>query len=247
MDYSSLAKFEYHPLLPISTAGNPAFRILELQPRSVPPGPDDGPVARRLLDASLRECEPYKTLSYCWGDASVRVPLSLDGMWFEVTTNLYAALRWLRKCTQTRRIWIDAICMNQDDTNERNEQIHHMRRIYSETMDCFVWLGEFNDSTVKLAFKGYSWLKEIREQDISHPEYKDLSIPESSEVMSSITLVSPDALGALKAIVNSPWFRRVWVIQEITSPKTVSLILGYAVLDWDFTTTLLTYGGYFRP
>ncbi|KAH9213732.1 heterokaryon incompatibility protein-domain-containing protein [Leptodontidium sp. 2 PMI_412] len=218
MDYSSLAKFEYHPLLPISTAGNPGFRILELQPRSAPPGPDDGPVARRLLDASLGECHE----------------------------NLYAALRWLRKYTQTRRIWIDAICMNQDDTNERNEQIHHMRRIYSETMDCFVWLGEFNDSTVKLALKGYSWLKEIREQDISHPEYKDLSIPESSEVMSSITLVSPDALGALKAIVDSPWFRRVWVTQEITSSKTVSLILGYAVLDWDFTTTLLTYGGYFR-
>jgi Heterokaryon incompatibility protein (HET) len=54
----------------------------------------------------------------------------LNGLRFGVTENPHTALRWLRKETDKWRVWIDAICVNQEDIDERNQQVLLMRRIY---------------------------------------------------------------------------------------------------------------------
>jgi len=59
----------------------------------------------------------------------------------QITTNLDSALRHLRKPHNAIRLWIDAICINQADTNERSEQVRQMRDIYMYASKVIIWLG----------------------------------------------------------------------------------------------------------
>jgi hypothetical protein len=69
--------------------------------------------------ASLDLSPTYETLSYVWGDQKITQPIALEGYEFEVTINLHEALRRLRATAKTRIIWIDALCINQKDDDER--------------------------------------------------------------------------------------------------------------------------------
>jgi galactokinase len=99
---------------------------------------------------SLRPVK-YQALSYTWSDSAVKVKISLNGKRFMVTQNLESALRNLR-CPGLREIrsqlptWIDAICTNQNDTDERDEQVRRMKSIYKEAQRVVVYLGAYNES-----------------------------------------------------------------------------------------------------
>lgn len=90
------------------------------------------------MDRPLR----YHCLSYVWGDASDRVPISLNGQAFSITRNLWIALRRLRWYGQLDYLWVDAICINQDDMYEKSQQVRKMADIYSQTQEVIIWLGE---------------------------------------------------------------------------------------------------------
>lgn len=64
-----------------------------------------------------------------------------------VPRNVFFALQYLRHEGNTRTLWIDAICINQEDLDERSEQVVHMLQIYKNASRVIVWLGnEFEDS-----------------------------------------------------------------------------------------------------
>ena len=71
----------------------------------------------------------------------------LQGSRWLITTNLEAALRYLRDPEKEKAVWIDAICINQSDVEERNAQVHFMKKVYSKTMYVRVWLGEAADDS----------------------------------------------------------------------------------------------------
>ncbi|OZJ04814.1 hypothetical protein BZG36_02357 [Bifiguratus adelaidae] len=83
----------------------------------------------------------YEALSYVWGNPHDTVPIRLDGRIFQVTINLRKALRRLRR-SKTRTLWVDAICINQSDINERNQQVSIMHDIYESTVEVQIYLGE---------------------------------------------------------------------------------------------------------
>src|SRR5436853_6511842 len=83
-------------------------------------------ISCKLIYRSLDAMIPFEALSYTWGDASSRQLISLDGCEFSVAANLGIALRYLRYPEDTRYIWIDALCINQDDVSERNQQVTKM-------------------------------------------------------------------------------------------------------------------------
>lgn len=106
---------------------------------------------------SLNNSPGYHALSYTWGDPTVSVPIFVDDVEIQVTTNLEAALRHFRpKELPTQypelRWWIDAICINQSDPVERSHQVQLMRDIYSHASIVIVWLGEERDDS-KLALE----------------------------------------------------------------------------------------------
>ncbi|KUI68532.1 Heterokaryon incompatibility protein 6, OR allele [Cytospora mali] len=128
---------EYQPL---NTYLN-EIRLLSLQPsKNI-----DGPIACSLSTISLDDKPLFEALSYVWGGATATADIFVDGVAFSATTNLHDALKHIRPRTGDPRImWIDAICINQNDDSERNHQVPLMQRIYSGAAAAVVWLGPSN-------------------------------------------------------------------------------------------------------
>jgi hypothetical protein len=101
---------------------------------------DEGIVACTLDHAFLHDQPEYDALSYCWGDATITAPVKVNGCIVKVTTNLEAGLRQLRH-KGVKAVWVDALCINQQDPIERGLQVMRMGLIYSKAYQVIVWLG----------------------------------------------------------------------------------------------------------
>lgn len=89
----------------------------------------------------------YEALSYTWGSHVKSDLITLGGTAFPVTSNLFAALRALRNEHADSILWIDAVCINQDDIFERSQEVLRMLRIYQRAERVVVWLGETSDDS----------------------------------------------------------------------------------------------------
>lgn len=96
-----------------------------------------------LTNVPFEVAPPYVALSYTWGTPNDRRPIFLADQKFYVNYNLFQALRQLSSGAGRNyiRLWIDAICINQRDTSERNHQVSMMRHIYDRAASVKIWLG----------------------------------------------------------------------------------------------------------
>ena len=93
-----------------------------------------------LIIAHLDSLPPYEALSYCWGDSKDRFPITCNGVrGLAVTENLHSALKRLQLPNQPRLIWADAICINQEDIDERGSQVRLMKDIYRRAFSSHYW------------------------------------------------------------------------------------------------------------
>ncbi|PMD17924.1 hypothetical protein NA56DRAFT_578071, partial [Hyaloscypha hepaticicola] len=113
------------------------IRLLTLQP-----GLFNDPIHCQLEQVSLRAGHTYEALSYVWGDARDTAPMILDKTPYHITKNLECALRYMRYKESPRVLWADAICINQNDPDEKSKQVPMMGEIYSEATKVYAWLGE---------------------------------------------------------------------------------------------------------
>ncbi|KAI1329926.1 heterokaryon incompatibility protein-domain-containing protein [Xylariaceae sp. FL0255] len=90
---------------------------------------------------SLDENSSFEALSYVWGDASITKLIHVNGEQLSATANLDAALRASRLPCKPRTLWVEAICINQQDIAEKNVQVPRMDKIYSGASPVIVWLG----------------------------------------------------------------------------------------------------------
>jgi len=90
-------------------------------------------------------------LSYAWGDPAVTRPIVVHRYTLHVTENLEATLRCLKYRDRTRKLWADAICINQRDDIEKANQIRQMGDVFSKAATVLVWLGDASDDS-DLAF-----------------------------------------------------------------------------------------------
>jgi hypothetical protein len=145
----------YQPLHP-----DGGIRILILEPSL-----NDSQICCRLIPANLNDEPEYKALSYEWGSADHQKIITINGEEFSVRQNLWSALWHLRQdlgdhCVQHsfpsapwdprkgggERLWIDALCINQDDKIERGNQVSIMGSIYRNA-DVICWLGKGDGNT----------------------------------------------------------------------------------------------------
>ncbi|KAF8849376.1 hypothetical protein BDZ45DRAFT_559196, partial [Acephala macrosclerotiorum] len=103
------------------------------------------PLQCHLRIASLADMDtipPYAAISYTWGDDMSDRPIYVDGRRLSVKPNLKAALlEFRRQPPQPVLLWIDGICINQKDTDERDSQVQIMAKIYAKADYLVVWLG----------------------------------------------------------------------------------------------------------
>lgn len=107
------------------------------------PGPDNAKIELQLERVSLSEATVlgYEALIYIWGDMANRKEICVDGHYLSVGANLAAFLVSLRRPELTRLLWIDCICINQDDLQEKSQQIAMMNQIYSGADRVLIWRG----------------------------------------------------------------------------------------------------------
>ncbi|KAI0890563.1 heterokaryon incompatibility protein-domain-containing protein [Annulohypoxylon maeteangense] len=114
---------------------------------------DQQPVSCLLKPAELSEDIRYAALSYVWGDPKNTEDIIINGITFPATTNLASALWHFRKnkfpkhdgASDIKLLWVDAICINQDDIPERNHQLTLMGSIYRKATSVLSWLGPPKD------------------------------------------------------------------------------------------------------
>lgn len=96
---------------------------------------------------SLESPPEYEALSYVWGDPEKPKPvIHLNGITnFPITANLFRALRQLRYEDRPRRMWIDQLCINQTDHEERRSQVRQMSFIFERAQRVCLWLGDVDD------------------------------------------------------------------------------------------------------
>ena len=128
----------YHPL----DSTKREIRLVTLKA-----GAEPDQLACQLMSVSLNGSTSYYALSYVWGDPNDRESIFLNGHAFEVTHNLAIALRYLRNPRDDRVFWIDAICIDQRNLDERSAQVRIMKDIYQSAEKVVSWLGERDDSS----------------------------------------------------------------------------------------------------
>jgi hypothetical protein len=195
-----------HPLDPLSSQ----IRVFTLLPSSDPQAPLQGQL--RVEDLTPKPVG-YEALSYVWGSDERQHTLSLEGTRKTITDNLHDALRQLRDTSAPRDLWIDAICINQQDTTEKNHQVRQMHDIYFLASRVLIWLGKADADSDEF----FSCFSDFRREgypgmSICLHEYK-----------------------VWETFFSRPWWRRVWTLQEglIASVQSQSLVLcGNKRINW---------------
>ncbi|RYP69863.1 hypothetical protein DL769_005156 [Monosporascus sp. CRB-8-3] len=227
--------FPYRSLV----TGSSLMRVVSVEPGSI-----DEPVQCKLQYVNLDERPEYEALSYVWGDPNVTVPITLDGIRFPVTTNLHLALRYLRREDTRRTLWVDAICINQTDIAERNEQVMRMRDIYKYATKVVIWVGEdctnppFGGSMA--AEQIFTQLDRVarRERDDAEEEAVDpggwaFRVARRERDDAEEEAVDPvEWTFSILGFVCLPWFKRIWIIQESAVNLKAHIACGRASLPW---------------
>lgn len=195
----------------------------------------------------------YYAISYTWGDASDRTDIEVDGRTLSVPTNTAKAIHQMHrhildKCSEHGddagsqmnpnaagcRIWIDAICINQTDGAERAQQVSSMRKIYQNARSVFAWLGEdpegVSDEVVHL-------LGDLRERCLE--ESHNLKYFINGHFPSYLVngqLPSAQHWDTLKALYSSPWFRRIWTVQEMVLARDAFCVFGQSIFQLERAT-----------
>lgn len=159
---------------------------------------------------------PFEALSYVWGGTDNCATILVNDACVSVTKSLETALRRLRFPDRPRTLWVDYICINQYDVEERNRQVARMGLIYEIAKTVLVWLGEATyDTTV-----GIKVLNHFADEARPHPQ------PVWQDYPSDVVR------GGLLDILNRQWFQRMWVVQEIGRSHNVVLICGRHEVKW---------------
>ena len=188
---------------------------------TVLPGCIDDEVHCSLVVVELNSELQYEALSYTWGTTTeldaiiVKIQrkqgqhaLQSTEHHMHIRTNLYHALKGLRYSDRARVLWIDALCINQADDEERSQQVGIMRDIYKTASRVLVWLGQGSEKFMS-AFSNVS----------------TISVDEN-------TTISDDHESALVDVCHNIYWTRIWIIQELVMAAEIVLMYGTAMLEW---------------
>ncbi|CZR57812.1 uncharacterized protein PAC_07701 [Phialocephala subalpina] len=160
-----------------------------------------------FFHVSLDEAPGFEALSYTWGLAEFSYTLIPNKQKLSITQSVDIALRYMRLTTIARTFWIDAVCINQKDIHERNQQIQLMRSIYSIAEKVVVWLGE----DANLSETGMKFV----EKAVSRTDFNTLLEKHSIENWRAVSY-----------LMNRPWWTRAWVVQEVGVAKEAIVCCG---------------------
>ena len=237
------------------------IRVLTLETTTDKQQPIRCKLSPQSLDCSKSS---FVAFSYVWGANRGRKMIYVNELPIQITRNLYKLLRAVQNPAtaplQLRYLWIDAICINQEDGAERAIQVQLMRRIYREARFVVAWLGRPSDDS-RLAFKvleiaaderaagtrleSTSWLYKNKDLLCNFEETPmSVSSDSPSQQSNGTSNAKPPYNSAWRSIFNlmrRPYFKRLWTFQEAVLPCTLFLLCGSEVSPLDNLLWLLNW------
>ncbi|KAI1428568.1 heterokaryon incompatibility protein-domain-containing protein [Xylaria sp. FL1777] len=198
-----------------------SIRLLRLMPHEDEKAPIQCQVFEYPLQKKGQDTHLYEAISYVWGSEDNRQPICIQSddkgnnhptgktRRFLVTENLYTALLHFRDSLVERILWIDAICINQGDNDEKGHQVQLMATIYAKANRVTVWLGEAPDENNQAL-------------EVIH---------KAAEEQSTSTTIDEVNEQEIITLLKRPWFQRIWVLQEVAAARHVLIKYGHAEMD----------------
>lgn len=208
-----------------------------------------------IYTVPISQAPSYIALSYVWGDSTRSHSISVanevnDGRAFvplSLTSSLDTCLRHLRELQrqwklEPKPLWIDQICINQEDDEEKSFQVLLMRDIYSSAHQTVVWLGPAGDGSDKVmdtfAEIGQGFLDKLGDHtsdehllSVRRLIEKNIEQPDVVAFLRKAfeVLLELKRGGSYKSWIKRPWFTRVWTIQEFCLCSDTLFACGYKV------------------
>ncbi|KAK1948741.1 hypothetical protein LY78DRAFT_535188, partial [Colletotrichum sublineola] len=186
---------------------NSWFRLLILQPSKDLWAPIQ--CSLRAFKRNDVRCQ-YEALSYAWKEEGNKwrpLRITCNEHQVPVKGNLGSALIHLRHPSRARAIWVDALCINQNDAFEVTEQIQAMAETYRQAYRTIVWLGMMPESSATHLCKAHS-----------------LKYPEAAMEALCHIVKHWDPSKSVRELFRASWFSRKWVIQEVTLSPSVDVL-----------------------
>jgi hypothetical protein len=236
---------------------------------------EDGYPACNLRNAIVHTSN-YVCLSYTWGQPGDELPIRLNGKLYHVRRNLYDFLHVARKRLTYCWLWIDALCINQADTEERNHQVQQMGNIFNGAKMVVAWLGnnagsedllqDINKEYGRQTWSDWEAFCDDKPSIQSTPPRRSRAVSKSAaeeHKHASRTYFAIEATGHLPAynddtdacsfnerschrLGSNPYWKRAWVTQEILLAKALVVVAGNIALDFPSLAHAIHYATFGR-
>lgn len=233
-----LKKFVYKPL------GRPTdIRVLVLHP------PNAGQIEvschlehrfRRSRTTNILNLTDFTAISYTWGDGHLTNYINCAGAHLSVTANVDKMLRQLRRPHKRKYLWIDAICLDQNNFEEKGLQIPLMGDIFREAKKVLIWLGGDGIDYRTHLPKGAAMFRSVREFNLGRPvayalddrspldpEFQEIENFPDQERKFTATDVQH-----IEEFLKHPWFTRRWILQERAANSNVVIMYNSETIPW---------------
>lgn len=192
-----------------------------------------------LGDEDSPDWPSYTAVSYTWGSGSAKYKILVNNEQFLVRSNLYQLLKALIERGDTdKMLWIDQLCIDQSDLGEKNKQVQLMGDIYGKAAEVYVWLGlEEKGSGIALELLQRFEKHFMETQDRVH----NGSLTEAAcrQSRDNVIQVISQEIGwsELNALLERPYWSRLWIFQEIYLAQKIVLICGSDSHELSISTT----------
>ncbi|KAF2973303.1 hypothetical protein GQX73_g318 [Xylaria multiplex] len=205
-----LSKYRYRPL----DAGEIRLLILKRSPfyPSV--------IQAEIVHRPIYPPPYYEAVSYRWGSSELTEEILVDGCRFPVTTAAFSLLLARRSVWRERTLWIDALCINQEDLQEKSEQVQLMRDIYHRASRVIAYPA--GDWRLRLAgsliYQLWSLIYQYKTEKMDWSARSDEA--------------NQPRWRALADLFSNEYFNRAWIIQEIAVGQNTELYIGGTYIPW---------------
>ena len=241
-------RYQYQPLSGRGREGH--IRVLELSP-----GKRGDIISFELTEIDLYSDKrpSFEALSYEWREKIGTVPVQCGKDRLLITPNCKAALERLRLESGRRTLWIDAVCINQEDSLERTQQVAMMTDIYRKAKAVLMWVGEEkeeggDDDSMASAFTHIPVLAQVYamlRKDPGGSSFEQFSLEERADAqeLARGVMADEDAIAGLHRLFWVKYFTRAWIFQEIILANSRGIVMcGSHECPWEtFKAGLLGY------
>jgi hypothetical protein len=176
-----------------------------------------------IFQVPLSEGQEFEAISYTWGRHPPSIPISVNGRHLLVTKTVEDLILYMQSIFKSKTYWVDALCINQHDIDERNQQVPRMRDIYQKATRVLVWLGPSPSTGATLSTN----------RMIRTLNWVNTKSIETVQLLPIIREQEEHLFRSLVDLFTHEWWHRMWIIQEIAVGKSARIRFNDVWITWE--------------